>query len=212
MEETHKNHWSPIPSPAQDMPKSHTLCPRVLSKYFLSSVRLVLWSPAWGSLWFRKVRLMFAINVPSNLYLEKQMRKIMSDFHWCPAPAYFTTFRIWLLPWAASPCIQQRSLQSEHVQVEAATTTKKEPLHLQHWQLSSVCCFHLILQKEEQKANGQWKNKFQCQKINFFLNPWPVSWPSYPFIRNKTKTRTPPHIWQEARIPVIKKHCIWSAH
>lgn len=43
-------------------------------------------------------------------------------------------------------------------------------MHLQYWQLPSVCYFQLLLQKiGKKKANGQWKSKFQCWREEFIF-------------------------------------------
>lgn len=45
-DETHMNPQSPAPGPAQDNPRSHIMCPRVLSKHSVNSARLCTSTPA----------------------------------------------------------------------------------------------------------------------------------------------------------------------
>lgn len=116
----------------------------------------------------------------------------------CPAPAYFTTFRTRLLHISSNGLSSQNTCKWKQ-QLKSRKKGTNAPAIL-----AVVQClpFSVILQKmvEKTKANGQWKIKFQWQKEGwfwflFFFNWWPVNWISYPFIRNKTKTKaTPTHL------------------
>lgn len=72
-------------------------------------------------------------------------------------------------------------------------------MHLQYWQMSSVCHFDLILQTmgEEKNTKGQWTNKFQCQKEGFYfflLMTCKLTFISPSSEQNKNKKNTPTHL------------------
>lgn len=149
----------------------------------------------WG--FFRKIRLMFAVTVSSNSYFEPQIRIVMLALPLlCPARVYFTTFRMWLLSWAAPLYPAKVYPAKTHVTGSSNyNQERKELMHLRYWQLGSVCHFHLILQKvtEEKKKNGQWRNKFQYQKEGLFFLMMTHNLTFISLHEKQNKTKKHPH-------------------
>lgn len=116
---------------------------------------------------------MFAVTASSESYFEQQIKCHVRFPTAVPCTCLFHHFQdmtsptgcFSLYPAKVYPARTRASGSSNYKQ------ERRELMHLQHWQLSSVCHFHLILQKmgEKKKANGQWKNKLQCQKGGLFF-------------------------------------------